>query len=390
MTTYTISDEDRDRLAEHLNYVSAHSETMMGYPSARDFDYSSLMPFLSYSLNNVGDPFVASTSKVDSREFEREVLTWWAEIMNAPKDNWWGYVTNGGTEGNLYGLYLARELHPNSIVYYSKDTHYSVSKNLHFLNMRSIMIRALPNGEIDYDDLRETIRVNRDVTPIIFANIGTTMTEAKDDIGRIRSIIEDLAVSEYYIHSDAAMCGAIAPFLDNKPNFDFADGAHSMSISGHKFIGSPIPCGMVLALKQNVNRIARSIAYIGTLDTTVTGSRNGITPLFMWYAMRAMGKEGFKQRVEYSLQLAEYAEQKLRDHGIEAWRNPDSITVVMPAVVSWIQDKWQLATASGISHIIVMPNLTVELVDKFVADVAMQNSRQQQRKLNDQQQESSE
>lgn len=371
MSKYTISDDDKQRLAEHLSFIEAHSETMMGYPAARDFDYSSLLPFLDYPLNNVGDPFVTSTSKVDSREFEREVLTWWAQILNAPQDDWWGYVTNGGTEGNLYGLYLARELHPNSIVYFSKDTHYSVSKNLHFLNMRNIMIRSLPNGEIDYDDLRETIRVNRDVTPIVFANIGTTMTEAKDDIGRIRSIIDDLAVAEYYIHSDAAMCGSMAPFLANKPSFDFADGADSMSISGHKFIGSPIPCGMVLALKQNVNRIARSIAYIGNLDTTVTGSRNGITPLFMWYAMRALGKEGMKERLQYSLQLAEYTEKELRDQGINAWRNPDSITVVMPAVASWIQEKWQLATAAGISHIIAMPNLSKELIDKFVADAVL-------------------
>ncbi|MEM8497947.1 MAG: histidine decarboxylase [Pseudomonadota bacterium] len=371
MSKYTISDEDKRRLAEHLSYVDEHSETMMGYPAARDFDYSCLLPFLDYPLNNVGDPFVTSTSKVDSREFEREVLNWWADIFNAPEDDWWGYVTNGGTEGNLYGLYLARELHPNSIVYYSKDTHYSVAKNLHFLNMRNIMIRSLPNGEIDYDDLRETIRVNRDVTPVVFANIGTTMTEAKDDIGRIRSIIDELAVAEFYIHSDAAMCGSMAPFLDNKPSFDFADGAHSMSISGHKFIGSPIPCGMVLALKQNVNRIARSIAYIGNLDTTVTGSRNGITPLFMWFAMRALGKEGLKERVQYSLQLAEYTEQQLCERGIKAWRNPDSITVVMPAVAGWVQEKWQLATAAGISHIITMPNLTKDLMDQFLEDAVL-------------------
>lgn len=376
MSKYTISDSDEQRLTEHLSYVDTHSETMMGYPAARDFDYSSLLPFLNYPLNNVGDPFVTSTSKVDSREFEREVLSWWAEILNAPEDDWWGYVTNGGTEGNLYGLYLARELHPNSIVYFSKDTHYSVSKNLHFLNMRNIMIRSLPNGEIDYDDLRETIRVNRDVTPIIFANIGTTMTEAKDDIGLIRSIIDELAVAEYYIHSDAAMCGSIAPFLENKPSFDFADGADSLSISGHKFIGSPIPCGMVLALKQNVNRIARSIAYIGNLDTTVTGSRNGITPLFMWYSMRALGKEGLKERVQYSLDLAAYTEKQLCERGIKAWRNPDSITVVMPAVESWIQEKWQLATAAGISHIIAMPNLTKELIDQFVADAALANEQE--------------
>ena len=33
-------------------------------------------------------------------------------------------------------------------------------------------------------------------------------------------------------------------------------------------------------------------------------------------------------------------------------------------------DKWQLATAEGISHIMLMPYLTKQHVDRFVADVA--------------------
>ena len=51
--------------------------------------------------------------------------------------------------------------------------------------MPHIMIRSLPSGEMDYEDLNETLRIHRDVPPIIFANIGTTITEGVDDIDRI-------------------------------------------------------------------------------------------------------------------------------------------------------------------------------------------------------------
>lgn len=367
--TWDLQAQDQQRLDDFLGEVRGHVTRMLGYPSARDFDYEMLLPFLELPLNNVGDPFVAGTNKTSSQVFECEVLEFWAKLLNAPADDWWGYVGNGGTEGNLYGLYLARELHPNGIVYFSQDTHYSVSKNLHFLNMRNIMIRSQANGEIDYDDLRETLRVNRDVPPIIFANIGTTMTEAKDDIGKIKAIIEDLAIPEHYIHSDAAMCGAFAPFLDPKPNFDFSDGADSIAISGHKFIGSPIPCGLVLAKRSNVNRIARSVAYIGNLDTTVSGSRNGLTPLILWVAMRKLGHEGLQQRALKALELAAYAEKSLQAIGVNAWRNPNSITVVLPQQSQAIIDKWQLATAQGISHIMMMPYVTRDLVDQFVEEV---------------------
>ena len=144
-------------------------------------------------------------------------------------------------------------------------------------------------------DLRETIRIHRDIPPIIMANIGTTMKEGIDDIPKIRSMFREMAIPRSYIHCDAALDGMILPFIEGAPQWDFAAGIDSLAISGHKFIGSPIPCGIALAKKSNVDRIARSIEYVGTLDTTVTGSRNGITPIFLWYAIQRYGREGFAE-----------------------------------------------------------------------------------------------
>ena len=353
--------------------ISDANDRALGYPSAKDFDITPLLRFLAFPINNVGDPFAEGTYQVETRRFEREVVEFFAALLRAPENDWWGYVTNGGTEGNLYGLYLARELQPRGVVYYSEHTHYSVSKNLHFLGMRHIMIRSQANGEIDYDDLRETLKIHRDVPPIIFANIGTTMTEARDDIARIRDIMDSLAIRERYIHSDAALSGAYAPFLEPKPPFDFADGADSISISGHKFIGCPMPTGVVIARKHNVSRIARSIDYIGTLDTTISGSRNGFTPLILWHRLQKLGVEGLRERALRSLELAAYAEAQLCGAGVQAWRNPDAITVVFPKIAESVRAKWQLATQGNISHLIVMPGITKEQIDAFVEDVRAAN-----------------
>ncbi len=349
--------------------MRAANDLALGYPAAKDFDLAPLLRFLDFPVNNVGDPFADGTYQVETRAFEREVVAFFADLLRAPQDDWWGYVTNGGTEGNLYGLYLARELHPRGVVYYSEHTHYSVSKNLHFLGMRHIMIRSQKNGEMDYDDLRETLKIHRDVPPIVFANIGTTMTEARDDIRKIREIMDSLAIRERYIHSDAALCGAYAPFLDPRPPFDFEDGADSISISGHKFLGCPMPTGVVLARKHNVTRIARSIDYIGTLDTTISGSRNGFTPLVLWHRIKELGRKGIRERARRSLELAAYAQAQLNGAGIPAWRNPNAITVVFPTVVEPLRRKWQLATQGEISHLIVMPGIGKEQIDAFVEDV---------------------
>lgn len=366
-----LSAQNQVQLKELLEKLTAESELMLGYPVAKDFDFSELSHFLNFPINNLGDPFVASTYQVGTREMEREVLEFFAALFRAPVNNWWGYVTNGGSEGNLYGLYLAREIHPKGMVYFSQATHYSVQKNLHLLNMSNIVIRTQASGEIDYDDLRDTIRMNRHMPVIIFANIGTTMTEARDDVGKIKSILQELAIQHYYIHADGALSGSYSAFVEPRPAFDFADGADSIAISGHKFIGSPIPCGVVVVKRNNRDRIARSVSYTGSMDTTITGSRNGHSPLFLWYTIKRLGIDGLKNRALHSLSVAAYAEKRLIEIGVNAWRNPNSITVNLPQPAEHIRLKWQLALENGWCHIICMPNVTKEQIDSLIGEIEM-------------------
>lgn len=349
--------------------LQGQCHTAVGYPCNHVFDYRPLYRFLDFSINNLGDPFATTNYRVNTLAMEREVLTAMAKLWHAPENNWWGYITNGGTEGNMYGLYLGRELMQGGIIYYSEDTHYSVSKIVHVLGARAIMIRSQENGEMDYEDLRETIRIHRDTPPIIFANVGTTMTGAIDDIPRIKKMLADMAIHRYYIHADAALSGMMLPFMHAQPQWDFAAGVDSLSVSGHKFIGSPIPCGFAMAKKSHVDRIARSVEYVGAMDTTITGSRNGVTPLFLWYAWRSVGHEGFAKRVEACLEMTEYAVETMKKHDIAAWANPYANTVVFPRPSQQVMDKWQIAPYKSIAHIICMPHITKEIVDELVADM---------------------
>ena len=111
--------------------IQESTDNFLGYPLAKDFNFSEFAPFLDLCINNVGDPEVNSTLTIDTKLIEQKCISFFAEMLSTSTEEVWGYVTNGGTEGNLYGLYLARECHPDAIVYYSESTHYSVKKNLH-------------------------------------------------------------------------------------------------------------------------------------------------------------------------------------------------------------------------------------------------------------------
>ena len=365
-----LSADDQRKLDDLHARFSRLKRYYVGYPCNEEFDFTELLPFFEFAINNVGDPFSGSNIPLNTHDLEREVLADFAEFTHAPKDGWWGYVTSGGTEGNMYGLYVARELFPEGICYFSEDTHYSVPKVLRLQHTRSIMLKSQQNGELDYTDLRETLRIHRDVPPIIFANIGTTMKGAVDSLAKIRAVLDNLAITNAYIHADAALSGLILPFVEHPQPWDFAAGADSIAISGHKMLGSPLPSGVVLARKSHVERIARSIEYIGALDTTISGSRSAFGPLFLWYRLRTLGRDGLKAMVRRSLALAAYGVEALRARGIDAWRNENSVTVVFPRPPEAVMKKWIVAPRRGIGHIITMPHMTEAIIDEFVADFA--------------------
>ncbi len=364
-----LKPDQQQRLDDLLEKLHIEADHFLGYPCTREFDYTPLYPFLAFPMNNVGDPFIDSRYHLNTHEFEREVIHFFTGLTHAERHEIWGYVTNGGTEGNLYGIYLAREIYPDGLVYYSEATHYSVPKILRMVHARNIMIKSQSNGELDYRDLAETIRIHRDVPPIIFANIGTTMTGAIDNLDNIKQIMQDLAISHYYIHADAALSGMILPFVEHPQPFDFSAGIDSISISGHKMVGSPVPCGVVLAKKAHVQRIARAVEYVSTFDTTISGSRNAITPLILWYAINTHGQAGFRRIIRHCLDIADYAVAGFNQANINAWRNPNSITVVFPRCAEDVLSKWQIALQQDIAHIITMPHVQTRHIDALLTDI---------------------
>ncbi|UPJ79763.1 histidine decarboxylase [Bradyrhizobium sp. 183] len=354
------------RIDDLFESMKEANECFLGYPFAKGFSYDSLWRFMEFTGNNLGDPFRQGTYRVSSSALECEVVEFFARLFRAPSSDSWGYVTNGGTEGNTYGLYLGRELYPNGIVYFSRDTHYSVSKAVRLLGLEHSVVASDPSGEISYEDLAQQASRAQQRPAIVVANIGTTMKEAKDDIQKIRQALHGARIRKVYLHSDAALCGPYAPLQNPATPFDFADGADSITVSGHKFLGAPMPCGVVIARKQHVQRVLRTIDYIGSSDTTLSGSRNAYTPIVLWYAIRSLGIEGIKCAFDRCERLAAYAVHELNTRGVDAWRNANALTVVFPPVEECIRTKWQIAT-QDVSHLVVMPGTCKEQIDALIA-----------------------
>jgi histidine decarboxylase len=345
-------------IVESLN---THINTFLGYPCNTGYDYSEILDYFNYNINNVGCPYVEGTYKVNTKSIEREVLAFFADLWGFKKENIWGYVTSAGTEGNMQGLFVGREsLHDSAVFYTSKASHYSLFKIARILRLNLCVVNTLESGEMDYKDFEENLAKNINKPALINANLGTTMTGAIDNTREICRILQKYNKTDYYLHADGALMGFVIPFIQE--DLFFKRHIHSISISGHKFLGIKIPCGIFMMEKRFLKLVQNNIEYIGSSDCTISGSRNGHTPLFYKYIIDKKGISGFKEDISTCIELSEY----VLEHLPSAWRNQNSITIIFPKPSKDLIEKWQLATEGDISHIIVMPHVTKEKLDLFI------------------------
>lgn len=85
----------------------------------------------------------------------------------------------------------------------------------------------------------------------------------------------------------------------------------SVSVSGHKFVGAPVPCGVVITRKEYVEALSSDVEYLNSRDATIMGSRNGHAPLYLWYTLTKKGYEGMRKDVEKCLRNAHLLKVRL-------------------------------------------------------------------------------
>ena len=374
MTALLPDCKDRARLDALFASFLAAKEHAIGYPSGSYFDNRPIRQFLELSLNNAGDPFgVATPNRLNTHPFEREVIEHYADTFHAP-ENFSGYVTGGGSEGNLYGMYLAREKYPRATIYFSDQSHYSIEKNARLLKIPYTKIASSEKGQIDYADLAEQLRRDPGSEAIVVANIGTTMLGAIDHVPKILDILDDTGKTDHAIHCDAAFFGIPLSLIDAEvcADFDFHQAIDSIACSGHKTSGLPIPCGFVIVKKENADRIAKAIEYIGASDNTITGSRSGIAPLLLWYDLRciAANRALVKQQYLDCYEKAQSVSLQIAALGVESFVNEHSNIVVFEKPSNDIPERWQLATEGKWSHLMVLPHVTDAVLVRFLDEMA--------------------
>ncbi|MGW5053635.1 hypothetical protein [Actinokineospora sp. NPDC004072] len=301
---------------------------------------------------------------------------------------------------------------------------------------------AFGPGSIDVDKLVALVEffAARGYPIIINLNYGSTFKCAYDDVREVsdrliqvfgdnglisRDVRYDGGTEKrrgFWIHVDGALGAGYMPFLDIAaktpkygyvpeapiPEFDFGlrstytgppgakaeqvDMVASIALSGHKWMGAPWPCGLLLTKVKYQMQPPGEAEYIGSLDTTFAGSRNGFSPIVMWDYLaqhphdRQVTKAVHSQRmaaylVEQLEKVEAYWREKLgEDVDLHIDRSPLAITVRFRRPNPDLVAKYSLSTVSvrmrphdttlrRLAHAFVMSFTTQDRIDAFIADL---------------------
>ena len=372
------------RLTAAAKALVGRRDLQAGYPFDQETNLTGFYEWLletglcNTTLISVGSPYKEAWDMLHVDEFEREVIDFIAGTFGF-RDNHWGVVTNGGTDGNLHGLYFGRKtLEAQSdkppILYVSAEAHYSVQKLGDILRIETRIIGVHPSGRMDTEDLRRQLDPERPA--LVAIAVGGTFKGAIDDQREIDRVLREVNPPAYYRHLDVALFGGYLPWLDDPAARELVDqaamGFDSLAVSGHKFFALNEPAGVFVCRKEILEHLNRlTIPYLGGIVMpTISCSRSGFDVLKLYWRIMTTKPEGFRAEAKHMLAMTEKLAAALRERNVEPHVNPWSNTVYFRRPREEVVHRWCMACSGGFSHVVVMQYFNDELVRELADDIA--------------------
>ena len=371
------------------NDIVAHKFNQLGYPFNQDTGLSEFYRWLAdtklgdITLINVGDPYKTDWDMLNSDYFERETIDFFANAYGF--ENHWGVISNGGTDGNMHGVYFGRktlermcpDLKP--ILYVSEEAHYSVKKLGDIQNIETRTIKAHKMGQVDVDDFAQKLDATRPA--LVGIAIGGTFKGAIDDQQKITEVLQKKNPPAVYKHLDVALFGGYLPFLDDAKAKSILNakemGFDSLAVSGHKFLSLNEPAGIFICRKEVLESVqSNPVPYLKGVIPTISCSRSGFDALKLYWRLHSIGcADGLKAQANHTLKMTDIMFEKLKNAGVQAWKNEYSNTIFFNRPAEKIVKKYALACNEyddfgKLAHVVVMQYFTPELIDAIVKDIA--------------------
>jgi glutamate/tyrosine decarboxylase-like PLP-dependent enzyme len=316
-----------------------------------------------------------------------------------------GCFVQGGSSGNLSALLVAREIGLGRrggrcavpMVALSADAHPSVSKALHVLGMKPLLVPT-EDHRLSARALRDAVAGSRqdDIVAVV-ATAGTTNVGLVDDLAGVAEVARQ---HRLWFHVDAAYGGAALFAPTVRGLFDGIEHADSVVIDPHKWLFSPFDCAALLyrdpaaAKAVHTQRAAYLEAFHdgGEDEWNPCDYAYGLTRrgrgLPLWFGLAVHGTDGYRDAIESALAMSRYTADRIAgSEGLTLVREPE-LSVILFRRDGWGWDdyeKWSdRLLADQIAFVLpttydgepvgrlcfIHPETTKQMVDELISTIA--------------------
>ncbi len=274
-----------------------------------------------------------------------EVVVDWLRKMVGLSPAWSGVIQDTASTSTLVALICARERatdfalargglqgEKNPLaVYVSAQSHSSVDKGALLAGIGRDTVRLVPTDAAHAmrpDALADMIRADRAagiVPAAIVATTGTTATTAIDPISAIAGVAREFGV---WLHVDAAMAGSAMILPELRHLWDGIEGANSLVINAHKWLGAPFDCSLYYVRDpEHLMRVmSTNPSFLqSSADGRVKNLRDWGIPLGrrfralkLWFLIREQGVSGLAARLRRDIANARWLAEEIS--GTPEWR----------------------------------------------------------------------
>ncbi len=269
-------------------------------------------------------------------EIETVVLDW-VRQMTGLSEAWHGVIQDTASSSTLVALITARERTTNYAltrgglqaqprpltIYVSAQAHSSVDKAALLAGFGRENLRLVPCDEsyaMRADALEAMIAadVAEGLVPCaVVATTGTTATTALDPVGAAGAVCARYGL---WLHVDCAMAGSAMILPECRWMWDGIEGADSLVINAHKWLGAPFDCSLyyVRDAEHLVRVMSTNPSFLqSSVDGEVRNLRDWGIPLGrrfralkLWFLIREQGVAGLQARLRRDMVNARWlAEQ---------------------------------------------------------------------------------
>jgi len=270
-----------------------------------------------------------------------------------------GVFVSGGSAGNLSALVVARDraraqrlanglADTRLAVLVSDQAHSSIASALNILGMDAVVVATdARDGRLDRAALERAMAC-LDVSNVVavVATAGTTNAGIVDDMQAIADCAHD---RQWWMHVDAAYGGAGLLAASVAWRYDGIERADSIVTDPHKWWFAPYDCAALMYRQPHLARAihAQDASYLDVIhevDTDFNPSdlayhlTRRARGLALWFSLAVNGLDAYRDAVEHSVHLAQYAAQRIEEHpDLELVREPEL------SVVLFRRRGWELA-----------------------------------------------